>query len=195
MRATRQAASQLQASPAGFGTARCHQPKGAGISGASLARRRSRDPRSLGGWGSLERDALPDPRPGCRAAEQAPGSPGAGGEACEWLGEGSPLPALPGGQRAALSPACPPFAPCPRGRALAQPAWAGQGGRCHPSPGRPWGPSSMSQGHLLETTLEIRHPPRPWPTPQPKLGFTTLAFPSGTPQPRPHCWQQHPPCP
>lgn len=98
---------------------------------------------------------------------------------------GSPPPALPGGQRAALSPACPPFAPRPRGRALAQPAWAGQGGRCHPSPGRPWGPSSVSQGHLLETALEIRHPPGPGRPRSQNWGSPRWPFHQGLPSPDP----------
>lgn len=57
----------------------------ASSSGASPARR-SQDPPSLGGWGTSERDVLLDPQPGGRAAEEAPGSLGTGGEAARALG-------------------------------------------------------------------------------------------------------------
>lgn len=85
--ATRHAASRLQTSPAGFGTAHHHQPKSASISGASPPRR-SRDPPGLGGWGALKQDGLLDLQPGCIEAEQTLGSQEAGGEASQALGGG-----------------------------------------------------------------------------------------------------------
>lgn len=107
---------------------------------------------SLGGWGMPEWDALLDPQPGCRVAEQAPVSREAGGEAHERLGGLFSVCAALRTQGCSMSCPCPPPCPSHRSRALAE-----QEGRCHPSRGPPWGPSSMSQGHLLDTALEVRH--------------------------------------
>lgn len=105
-----------------------------------------------------ERGALLDPPPGCRAAEPAPGSRGAGGGARERRGGLLPACAAPRGQGLL----CPlPVPPSPRAEPGPRQPGRGREGGVVPPPGQPWGPSSMSQGHLLETALEIRHLPGP----------------------------------
>lgn len=150
--ATRHGAAQLQASPDGFGTAHCHQPKGASICGASRERRKSQDfPAWLAGaqWSGMPRwtHSL----------------------AAEWP---SPPQKRSGGLFLALqSKEC--FVPSlPPGAEL----WDSQTGPARrelsSQPKATWGLSSMSQGHLLEIPLRSNTS---------QLGFATLASSSGTP--------------
>lgn len=108
--------------------------------------RRGEGPRitpSLGGWGMPEWDALLDPQPGCRVAEQAPVSREAGGEAHERLG--GPLLCLRCPADTGLLYVLPVSAPLPQPQ--------GQ------SPGRAGRKVSSLPGATLGTVLDVTGPP------------------------------------